>query len=146
MSDVGKYAACEAEIANALVGLPGAMKIAPSLNATELVYRDGIQKPAIGIIHVGTDLRQVYSISSRQFLGTTKWALAFALDNLRGAVSGRPALYELLENARDRLHGLQSSQSPFGKYFFESEAYPEQQPDGLIVAVATFKLDLVLGQ
>lgn len=145
MSDIGKWAAVEAEITTALGTLTGVSTIVPSMSIDQLANSDGIRKPAVGIIYLGTDYNQQYAVGNRKFMATSHWRIGVVLTNLRGTVTGRPQVYSILEQIRDRVHFSFSALSPKEAFRFESEQVPEQGPDGLCVGWVDFRLDLILG-
>jgi len=149
MSDAGIYAAIEADIVTKLTGISGVNSISASMSANDLVYRQGIQKPAIGIVHQGTEVmsQTARGVNAPQFRAKVNYQVTVAANDARGAISSRPLVQTILEAIRDRLHFKQPSGLPvpnIGLYRFVSEGYPEEQPQALIVAAANYSLEVML--
>jgi hypothetical protein len=155
VSDAGLYAALETDIATKIAGAGGLVTVAKSMSATDVVFRQGIQKPAAGIIHTGTEyLRPARGVNAPQFKALIKFQIAVAAQSLRGRVDARPAVQTILEAIRDALHFKQPSglplviggtQAPTGLYRCISEVYADQHPESFIVAAANYNIELMLG-
>jgi len=145
VSDIGKWNSIEAEIIAALAGLSGVNTILPSMSMDQLANADGVRKPCVGVIYLGTEYGQQYAVGQRKFYATSHWRIGVVLTNLRGSIAGRPAVYTILEEIRDKIHFKFTTQSPKEAYIFDSESVPEQSPDGLAVGFVDFKLGLILG-
>lgn len=143
MADTGILAGIEAEIAAALAGIPD-VTVYPTMSLADLVKKQGIRKPALGIIYTGSSYQEAYAISSRRFRATTKWRIAVAFLNLRGAPAGRVDSYALLEAVRDRIHFKFSTAPLKAAFRFEREELPEAT-DGICVAFVDFELDVLFG-
>ncbi len=146
MSDVGRYAAQEAELETALTGLPGAATICRTLSLEDLVARDGIRKPAVGIIEGSAEATgESIGIGSRRIPARVSWEIAVVVQNQRGAVQGRPVLRTLLEAVRDRVHGLDSTVTRGARYRWRSDVPTQVPADDLIAAIATFDVNVIFG-
>lgn len=148
MSDSGTLAAVQAEIVAALSSpaIQAGMPILPAMSLDDLINKQALRTPSIGIIYLGTTNVTVYSVGSRQVRATTKWRIAIANTNLRGTQDARSDVYSILEKVRDQLHYYRSSQSPKALFLFQEEQCPDTQPEGKLVAYADFYLDLILGK
>ena len=147
MSDIGILAAVEEEIITAIstpaivVGMP----VLASMSPQDLIDRDSLKSPAVGVIYLGTTKTIQYAVGSRRLRATTKWRIAVSSTNLKGTASARKDVYSILEGIRNQLHYLHSAQSPRACYLFLEEQCPDTQSQGKIVAYADFTLDLILG-
>lgn len=146
MSDVGIYAAVQAEIISALSSPTIATDVLPSMSMDNLIQKDNLRTPSIGIIFLGTTNAVPYAVGSRLVRATSKWRVAIAATNLRGTPFAREDVYPLLEKVRNQLHFYQSAQSPKTKFLFQEDYCPDSQPEGKITAYADFTLDLILGK
>src|ERR1035437_945798 len=148
MSDSGTLAAVQAEIIAALSSpaIQAGMPNLPALSLEDLINKQALRTPAMGIIYLGTTNAMVYAIGSRMLRATTKWRVAISNSNMRGTQDARQDTYALLEKVRDQLHFSRSAQSPKALLLFQEEQCPDNQPEGKIVAYQDFYLDLILGK
>lgn len=148
MSDSGTLAAVQAEIVAALSSpaIVTGMPVLPAMSLEDLINKQSLRTPAIGIIYLGTTNVTVYSVGSRNVRATTKWRIAISHINLRGTQDARTEVYSILEKVRDQLHFTKSALSPKACYLFQEEQCPDTQPEGKIVAYQDFHLDLILGK
>lgn len=149
MSDAGIYAALEADIVTKLTGVGGLVTVVRSMSATELVYYDGIQKPAAGLIHTGTDyIKPARGVNAPHYYGRVKYQIAICVQNLRGRIAARPTLLTAIEAIRGALHFKQPSGLPVsntGLYMAGSEVYADQHIESLAVAAVNYNIELMLG-
>lgn len=147
MSDSGILANVQSEIVTALTTQPiiVGMPVLPAMSLEDLINKQSLSTPAIGIIYLGSTKAVQYSIGSRHFRVTTKWRIAISSKNLRGTQDARSDVYSILEKVRDQLHFYKSAQAPKCAFLFIEEFCPDQFPEGKIVAYADFSLDLILG-
>jgi len=146
VSDAGRYAAMEAEIVAALTGLAGVATIGKTLSLEDLVQRDGIRKPAVGIIEGAAEATgEKIGIGSRRIPARVTWEIAVVVQNQRGAVQGRPTLRSILEEVRDRLHCLDSTGTRGSQYRWRSDAPTQVPADDLVAAIATFDVNVIFG-
>lgn len=148
MSDIGTIKALEAEIVAALTANPieGVLTVKPTLSFNDLMIRDGIRKPAIGVIYLGSDYMEPYALGQRRFRAVSRWQVAVCVNSLRDSSDARAAVYDILDAVRDKVHFLFTSQSYKGAFKFEREEIPLDQPEGSVLGVATFSLELFLGK
>lgn len=149
MSDIGKYAALEAEVTAYIKGtsaITGVLSVNPTLSLDDLVARDGIRKPALGIIVLPTQYQKPRAVGYREMWVTAKVVVAVAITNMRGAVSARPQLYTIFESLHDRLHYQPSALSPTGRYVFQSEVAETHAEKDLLLGQAVYQIDLLMGQ
>ena len=144
MSDVGLYDAIEAEILSKIGTPSGVVTVAKTLSVDDLINRNGIAKPAVGIICTGMRRDAPLATGQSRFYATTTWQIAVAIDNLAGAVNSRTTIYNIFELVRSTLHYQTSAHAP-GRYLAMNEEWPEQQPEGRIVGVANYELQVLLG-
>src|ERR1035437_2165260 len=128
-----------------VVVFPSAVAVLPSMSLDNLIQRDSLRLPAIGVIFNGTTGATPYAVGSRKLRATTKWRIAVACQNLRGTQYARQDAYALLEGIRDQLHYTHSARSPKAAFMLEEDFCPDSQPEGKITAYADFTLALILG-
>ena len=147
MSDSGTLATIQAEIITALTSpeIQTGMPVIPAMSAEDLINKQTLRAPAIGVAYLGTDKTIQYAVGTRRLRATTKWRLFIYVTNLRGSQAARDDVYSILESARDRLHFYRSSISPKAMYLFENENVPDSFAEGRLVATADFFLDVILG-
>lgn len=147
MSDVGLYDALEAELYAALTtpAISGAATVAKTLSIQDLVERDAVRKPAIGIVDSGARFREPYGVGQRIVGVVSRWEIGVVVQNQRGAISGRPTLRGFLETVRDRVHNLKTATSSRAAWRWQSDEYIDQPREDLVAAVATFEINVNFG-
>jgi hypothetical protein len=153
MSDVGVYAAVQAEIV-ALLTTPAitvssvTANIRSALSVAHLVEGpEAVQKPMVGVILLDSRaLGEDEQTLSRQIRVETFWQIAAVDASNRGASDRRTWCYSVLETVRDRLHQYTSTIAPgYDVYRWVSESFTAETPS-VMAAVATYRLPLMLGR
>jgi len=145
VSDIGLYAALEAELIAALTGISGVATLVPTVSVDRLAGMDGVRKPAIGVIDTGAEFREQYAITKGRSLATVSWDIAIVVQNMRGVTAARPTVRTLLETIRDRVHWLQTGTSSKGRYRWRSDQHIQLPDDSLDAAVASFEIAVSVG-
>src|SRR5512135_891423 len=109
MTDVGTLAAMETEIMTALAGLPGVVELKATCSAEDLLARDAIRMPAVGVVDAGIEWKEGQSVGQKVQIATFRWEVTVLVDSKRGRIDARTTLREILETIRDRLHWLQTA-------------------------------------
>ncbi len=144
MSDVGKYDSIVAEVLSKIGNPTGSMSVDSSLSLDDLCMRDGIRKPAIGVMIAGAKKDAPRALGQSDFYATLLVQVMIVDKNLRGAKQSRTVIYNLLERVRDALHYQKSSYAP-GRYLWMAEEWPDQLYEDTVAAIATYELQVILG-
>lgn len=145
MTDLGSYATLQAEILAALAGMTQIKTFAKDSKIEDLVTREGIRRPALGVACSSkTAVNRVSAGNNRQTIASLKWEVAILVDTSRGQAEQRTTLEGILEDLRDRLHFLPCGLAPFAKYIWQGEETLQLGEETLLGAVATYQLDLIL--
>lgn len=149
MSDVGLYAALEAEIIEALTDTPidGVKKVLRTAGVEDLVFQDTALRPVIGVIDAGAKELDRPAVSSRLVGALSEWQIAVVVTSKRGLPDARTTVRTLLETVRDRVHNVQTATSSRGKYRWISDQYVNVVGgDGSVAAaIATFVIPINFG-
>jgi hypothetical protein len=144
MTDVGRYAAMEAEVIAAIGSISGVVSVEPSTSVEDLVETEGIRTPVIGVIEGESSRQGAYALSNRRINACSEWEVAVVVRNERGRAAARARLREILEKVRDNLHYASSAQPPTAKYIWKGDKRVQVEGDDLYAAVATFELTVLL--
>lgn len=149
MSDIGTYAALEAELVAALslpTGIDGVVTLGPSLGAADLAAT-AVRKPAVGIVEgAAEDTGDLATIGGKKRLARFDFEIAVVVSSARGAVAARATLRTILETVRDRVHFLSCSQPGPGRWRWKSETPVEVTGDDLLAAVASYQVQTTIGR
>lgn len=148
MSDVGFYAALEAEIFTVLTtpAVSKVARVAKSMSLQDLLMKDGLQLPAVGIIDAGAPEKGYLAAADRRILTEPAWDIAIVVKNSRGAVSGREVMWEILERIRDRLHHYQSAAAGGFRYQWAGEFPADLFDNTLLAYTQHFKIQTYFGR
>lgn len=159
MTDVGTYAALEAEITTALAGISGVVEVIPTCDIEDLVYRvspdgGGGRTPVIGVVEVASKRTTVpgsagggfYTIANRIVTAESVWEIAVCVRNERGKSDARSTSRTILETIRDRLHYLSTAQDYKSKWQWQGEEKVKTAEDDLYAWVATYSLTCFFGK
>jgi hypothetical protein len=144
MTDVGRYAAMEAEVIAAIGSISGVVSVEPSTSVEDLVETEGIRTPVIGVIEGESSRQGAYALSNRRINACSEWEVAVVVRNERGRAAARARLREILEKVRDNLHYASSAQPPTAKYIWKGDKRVQVEGDDLYAAIATFELTVLL--
>lgn len=144
MTDVGKYAAMEAEVIAAIGTISGVKSVEASMSVEDLIEVDGIRLPAIGVIEGDASRQSAYALSNRRISAGVEWEVAVVVRNERGRTAARDTLRTILETVRNNLHYASSALSPLARYIWKGDKRIQVEGDDLYAAVATFELQVLL--
>lgn len=148
MSDVGFYASLEAEIYTALTtpALTDVARVAMSMGLQDMLAKDGIQLPCVGIIDAGAKETGYLVAADRRIETDIEWEIGILVQNMRGKVSGRPLMRQLLERIRDRLHHLKSTAAGGWRYQWAGEDPADLLDESLLGYTQRFKIHTYFGR
>lgn len=144
MTDVGRYAAMEAEVIAAIGTIDGVVSVEPSASVEDLVEVDGIRTPVIGVVEGDSSRQGAYAMGNRRINACSEWEVAVVVRNERGRVAARNALRAIVEKVRDNLHYASSAQPPTARYIWKGDKRVQVEGDDLYAVVATFELTVLL--
>ena len=144
MTDVGRYAAMEAEVIAAIGTIDGVVSVEPSASVEDLVEVDGVRTPVIGVVEGDSSRQGAYAMSNRRINACSEWEVAVVVRNERGRVAARNALRAIVEKVRDNLHYASSAQPPTARYIWKGDKRVQVEGDDLYAVVATFELTVLL--
>jgi hypothetical protein len=147
MSDAGRYAAMEDEIATALenASLPGEPSVRRTMDIETLAAREGIRKPAIGISLADSHPTAPPMIGGKSMASIVSWEISVITQSGRGAVDSRPLLYSILEAVLDTLNGMVSTQPACRKYRWAGEKIIMMTSTMPAAAIATYQIETIKG-
>jgi len=145
MTDVGLYAAMEAEIVTALTGMTGVVELKPTASAEDLVAKDGIRLPAVGIIDAGAEWKEPLGVGQKLQRATFRWEITVIVGSQRGRIDARTTLRTILETVRDRLHYSQSAVALKSRYYWRSDRPLDIGRTDILGTVIAFELDVLVG-
>lgn len=156
MSDVGIYAAIEAEIIAAIGDLSalGVASVIPSASTEEIAWAveqlapegGGNQGRLIGVLDRGATKLDDFTIAQASMFVESRWEISYAMLDFRGVSDDRATARTVMETIRDRLHYKRSSITGAQRYLWKSESTNKTEMPGLLSRTASYSLKLLISQ
>jgi hypothetical protein len=135
----------EAEIIAALTGITGVASLKASASAEDLLAKEGIQKPAIGVTDAGAEWKESLGVGQKQQRGAFRWEITILVESGRGRIDARSTLRTLRETVRDRLHYLKSTIPLKARYMWRGDQPLDIGRPDVLGSVTSFELDALVG-